>query len=135
MPGQERCEKQCKELAGDNVLFLGHIDYNDPLLAAAFAAAKVFALPSYSEVMPQVLYQAIQAGCNVVVSRNVPIYDEIKDKVFRFNPSNIKQLRDCICKAHARPVSDDLREFGMRMPGWRQVTDRICRIYEKYISR
>jgi len=134
MSGHDEYEEKCRGLAGNNILFTGNIDYDDPILASAFAAAKVFVLPSFSEVMPQVLYQAMQAGCNTVLSRNIPIDDEIKDAVFRFNPKSSRQLRKCICEAVRQPPNQRLRQFSMNMPTWDDIAGRILDIYKGLIG-
>jgi len=133
-PGHERYEVKCRSEAGDNVIFTGHLGYNDPLLASAFAAAKVFVLPSFSEVMPQVLYQAMQSSCNIVLSKNIPVYRELKGNLFLFNPKSSKQLRKCISKAMDSPTDESLREFGLNMPTWGQVSDLILNFYRELKS-
>ena len=77
--GSEDYYRQCKDAANENVLFMGQVDNNDPILASAYAAAKTFVLPAFSEVMPLVVYEAAQAGCNLVMSKTYPCEDNIRE--------------------------------------------------------
>ena len=62
--------ERCKSLGGSRVHYLGPMDHGDPLLAAAYAAAKVFVLVSQSECAPISALEALAAGTPVVLTRN-----------------------------------------------------------------
>ncbi|MES2298301.1 MAG: glycosyltransferase [Pseudomonadota bacterium] len=49
--------------------WLGPLAHTDPLLASAYGAASVFALPSQGEVMPLAALEALAAGTPVVLTR------------------------------------------------------------------
>lgn len=51
-----------------NVRWLGSLRHDDPLLASAYAAASVFALPSQGEVAPLSVMEALAAGTPVVMT-------------------------------------------------------------------
>lgn len=51
------------------VRLIGRLDYADPRLASAYAAAGVFCLPSMSEVMPLSVLEALAAGAPVVMTQ------------------------------------------------------------------
>ncbi len=50
------------------VIWLGRLDHHDPLLASAYAAARVFALPSWFETPGLAALEAALAGCAVVIT-------------------------------------------------------------------
>jgi hypothetical protein len=50
------------------VRWLGALDHEDPLLASAFAAASVVALPSQGEVFPLSVLEALATGTPVVMT-------------------------------------------------------------------
>jgi glycosyltransferase involved in cell wall biosynthesis len=50
------------------VRWLGELDHGDPLLASAFRAASVVALPSQGEIFPLAVLEALAAGTPVVMT-------------------------------------------------------------------
>lgn len=55
-------------LAAPKVHWLGQLDHAHPLLASAYAAASVLALPSQGEVFPLCVLEALAAGTPVVMT-------------------------------------------------------------------
>ena len=66
-PRHERAYLQ-QVLALPNVTWLGSLEHADPLLASAFHAAAVVALPSQGEVLPLSVLEALAAGTPVVMT-------------------------------------------------------------------
>jgi len=131
---EEEYVLQCKKEAGDNVLFIGHIDHDDPLLASAYAAAKVFVLPSINEVMPLVVYEAAQAGCQIVLSNTFPCSKVIRDYVFFASPSKPSDLRRQIIRAMESPRNEQLKRKALEMPTWQEIADLILDVYKLLIK-
>ena len=125
--------RKCHSAAGENVIFTGSFNYEDPMLPSAFAAAKLFVLPSFSEVMPLTLYEAGVAGCKLLASKNFPVAEEISEYVPRFDPTDYKQLADLIDREMKTPVDKDLAEATQAMPSWEDVGRKIKGIYEEII--
>ncbi|SFM47340.1 glycosyltransferase family 4 protein [Rugamonas rubra] len=50
------------------VRWLGQVEHDDPLLASAYAAASVLALPSQGEVLPLTVLEALASGTPVVMT-------------------------------------------------------------------
>ena len=50
--GFDRYEAVCRRAAGDRTIWLGRVAHDDPLLASAYAAARVFASPSWFGDVP-----------------------------------------------------------------------------------
>ena len=123
--------KKCQDIAGDNVVFTGQLNYDDPLLSSAFAAAKLFVLPSYSEVMPLALYEAAAAGCKLIASQNFPVAEEIAAIVPRVDPDKPRELAKLIKREMATPCNPRLREIVLNMPSWADVAQMIKGIYEE----
>jgi glycosyltransferase involved in cell wall biosynthesis len=67
VPGREAYAEACRR-ASDQTMWLPRIDHDDPLLASAYAAAKVFALPSWFETPGLAALEAAIAGTPVVVT-------------------------------------------------------------------
>ena len=59
---------ECRRAGEGLVAWLGRLDHDDPLLASAYAAARVFALPSWFETPGLAALEAALAGCAVVIT-------------------------------------------------------------------
>ena len=105
------------------------------MLVSAYAAAKVYVLPSYSEVMPLTVYEAAAAGCRVITSTRYPVASEIANFVVRIDPDDVAGLRDAICKEMQAPDNQKLKEAARSMPSWGDVAKMIVQVYEKVLSR
>lgn len=131
-PGHQGYYEECRRAAGPNVHFLGHINYDDPLLPSAFAAAAAFVLPSFSEVQPLTLYEASAAGCTLVVSSRVPISNELRDRVTTVPPSRVSSLRSALRRAVRE--GETARRAPTGLLTWREVARRLIRRYEQCLS-
>lgn len=132
--GQQEYYNKCKLAAGKNVLMLGHVENDDPLLASAYKAAKVFVLPSFSEVMPLAVYEAAQAGCNLVMSDTYPCEEIIREHVYFTNPKNVKQLTVQIHRAMQADRDTQLQQKALAMPTWQDISDQIMDIYKNLLK-
>lgn len=88
-----------RKWSGDNVIFAGRIESNSPMLASAFAAAKVFCLPSWSEGAPLVALEAAASGCNMVLSNRSSEEEYFGDLARYVDPANISDIRDKVVAA------------------------------------
>ncbi|MCQ1537971.1 glycosyltransferase family 4 protein [Methanocalculus taiwanensis] len=61
-----------KRSSGKNVIFTGFV----PDITEAYAGADIFLLPSYAEIMPMVLLEALATGVPVV-ARDIPEFREV----------------------------------------------------------
>ena len=123
-----------KEAGASKVIFVGELAHEDPLLVSAYAAARLFVLPSHSEVMPLSLYEAAISGCAVIVSRNVPIAAPLRHYTTQFSPDNIEALRNLIDAKMKSPKNSEFSSAVAAMPSWGDVCCHIKGIYEEVIS-
>ncbi|MBS0151838.1 MAG: glycosyltransferase family 4 protein [Nitrospira sp.] len=133
-PENERYFKQVKAEAGSNVQFVGSFHHDDPLLASCYRAAKLFVMPSFSEVMPLTLNEAAVAGCRILASDQVPIAETIASYVRRFRPNDVKAM--------ARLIDDEMRDETESvipqaihaMPTWDQVGQQLEALYRSVVN-
>lgn len=121
--------KKCQNIAGKNVHFLGQFTHGDPMLESAFAAAKLFVLPSYSEVMPLTIYEAALAGCKLATSLNVPIHPDIDKFVPRFPTDDYAKISTVINNEINKPMNPLLLDTVSKMSTWTDVGKMISDIY------
>lgn len=67
-PGHERYDDACRHAGGASVRWFGALGHDDPLLASAYSAARVVALPSWFETPGLAALEGALAGAAVVVT-------------------------------------------------------------------
>ncbi|HHL2559607.1 TPA: glycosyltransferase [Yersinia enterocolitica] len=88
-----------RKWGSDKVIFAGRVEANSPMLASAFAGAKVFCLPSWSEGAPLVALEAAAAGCNMVLSNRSSESEYFGDLARYIDPANPDDIRAKILDA------------------------------------
>lgn len=89
-------------------LILGRLD--NEMLASAYCAAKVHALPSFYELPGLVSLEAAYYGCNVVASGNSgTIEDYLGDLAFYCDPKDERSIREAVLKALSQPYDERMR--------------------------
>jgi glycosyltransferase involved in cell wall biosynthesis len=68
VPSRRDYARECRRDGEGFVSWLGRMDHDDPLLASAYAAARVFALPSWFETPGLAALEAALAGCAVAIT-------------------------------------------------------------------
>src|SRR5215207_435314 len=92
-PEGKRLERQAAA-AGVPVRFVGF----QPAVTAYYAAADLFVLPSRSEGSPNVLLEALAAGCATIATRAVGVPEIVEDGISAklVSPERPAELRDAI---------------------------------------
>lgn len=115
--------------AKDNVVLKGPIPYSSKELLNEYKKADAFILPSFSEVMPLVLYEAAASNCKLIVSKSFPIQSEIKSNSFLINPNNEKSITNALLKLEK---GEEKKDFDTSfILTWEAVSDRIASIYDE----
>lgn len=88
-----------RKWGNSKVIFAGRIEPNSPMLASAFAGARVFCLPSWSEGAPLVALEAAAAGCNMVLSDRSAENEYFGDLARYVNPADVNDIKTKILEA------------------------------------
>jgi glycosyltransferase involved in cell wall biosynthesis len=123
-PGFEPYEATCRQAAGPETLWLGRLDHHDPLLASAYAAARVFALPSWFETPGLSALEAALAGCAVVITPYGSTRDYFGKHVLYARPHR----GDEICRALSRAWEDGPDPELAGWVGARYLWARVARM-------
>lgn len=109
-------------------------------LAAAYASADLFVMPSKTETLGLVVMEAMAAGCPVVASRAGGIPDAVENGVtgFLFEPSDKRGLVEAVRRA----LGDTAERTSVRSRAradveghsWRNSTDQLRRYYAQAID-
>jgi glycosyltransferase involved in cell wall biosynthesis len=116
----------------DKVTFTGMLRGEDKL--AAFAAASVFALPSYSENFGIAVVEAMAAGCPVVISDQVNIWREVQQGGALVTDCDQHKLTGALSAvlrdpALAADMSQKARETVRRLYHWDSVAAALEAMY------
>jgi glycosyltransferase involved in cell wall biosynthesis len=131
-PSQERYAAVCRAAAeGLPVRWLGGYAHRDPLLASAYAAARVFALPSWFETPGLAALEAALAGCAVVITPLGCTREYFGTRVEYARPDQPRVLREALQRAWTDGPDPLLaREVARRFP-WTEVARRTAEVYEQ----
>lgn len=104
-------------------------------LAAAYASADLFVMPSRTETLGLVLLEAMAAGCPVVACRAGGIPDAVENGVtgFLFEPSDARGLVNTVRRALADCAEREAVRLRAREDverrSWQDSTDHLCCYY------
>lgn len=79
--------------ASPNLKWIPELNYDDPLLSRAFAAAKALCLPSIAETRPFVALEAMAAGTTVILRDFPYAYQPPFENSIKINPGNKEELK------------------------------------------
>jgi len=118
----------CKRNAGRNVIFTGFV----PDITEAYAGADIFLMPSFAEIMPMVLLEALSSGVPII-ARDIPEFREV------FGPAALlfsdiegaaAHLRD---KPEIRRIKTIARPFTERYD-IKKIADEHIATYNKLVN-
>ncbi len=112
-------------------VFLDRLEPN--MLASAFQAARVHALPGWLELPGLVSLEAAYSGRNVVVSDFGTARDYLGDFAFYCNPGDPQSIFNAVQAAYYSPTKPGLREH-VRQFTWDRTALRSGEIYKQVLA-
>ena len=110
---------------------IGAMDYADPLLASAYAAAGMFALVSGNEVMPLTAMEALAAGTPVVITSNHSMdLEAMRDCVIEVDPHSTSNIRAGIEKQSRLHPNREACKKAVAGMSWDSVGRQLLRSYD-----
>lgn len=132
----ERYYEKCKELASENVHFLGWIDHEDVLLYSAYAAAHVVVVPSHHETFGFALFEGGIYGCNLVVTDVLPVDSwGIDDYCFTVKSKDVSDIRKKVQMAYNAEKNDKISKIIEKNFSWKSVVDQHIELYERLLNK
>ncbi len=129
-PGHEVYRAECREAGRGLVTWYDGVEHDDPLLASAYAAARVFALPSWFETPGLAALEAALAGAAVVITPLGCTREYFGDLARYARPDRIGMISEAIALAWDEGSPDGL---GARIKGrflWTHVARRTAEAYD-----
>jgi glycosyltransferase involved in cell wall biosynthesis len=127
---------QCLKAAQSSKLIrmLSFLPHDSEELLSAYAAARVFVLPSYFETPGLTALEAGLAGCNLVITNQGPTKEYFGEYAWYVNPWSIKDLGMKIKDAYERPKSIRLKKLILENYTWEKVAERTLEAYKSILS-
>lgn len=134
-PWEHEYYTKCKEVAkyNSNVHFLGFLNQEE--LFSAYAAAKVFILPSLFETPGLVALEAGVMGCNVVITKGGSTTEYFKDYASYINPFSIEDIKEKILVAYNKPKNNKLKKHILDNYTWEKAAEKTLRAYDLVLNK
>ena len=118
----------------ERIHWLGALPHHDPVLASAYAAARVHVLASTIEAQGLVSMEATAAGAWAVVSDLPQLRELFTSHVEWCDPTNADSIRQAVDRAVGHPRHDwTLQSAPHWLLSWDHIAERLERIYRSLL--
>lgn len=130
VPGHEPYLAACRRAAGNNALFLGRVEHDDPLLASAYAACRCLALVSWYETPGLAPLEAALTGTPLVLTSDGACQEYFSDHAQYASPTSLPAIRAAVLSAVETPRSDALTLHVLKRYTTQPVAQATKEAYE-----
>jgi glycosyltransferase involved in cell wall biosynthesis len=131
VPGHEAYAESCRDEGQGILTWLPRLEHDDPLLASAYAAARVFALPSWFETPGLAALEAALSGCAVVITPFGCTREYFDDRVAYARPDRPREIASAIAQAWEHGPDPGLAGHIHRQYLWTDVADKVAEVYDQ----
>ena len=107
---------------------------DSPLLASAYAASALFALPSLFETPGIAALEAALAGARIVITPHGGTREYFGEEAVYVEPASVESIAAGIRRSLAMPAPPELRERIVREYSWRRVAERTAEVYREAVD-
>jgi glycosyltransferase involved in cell wall biosynthesis len=115
-----------------NLTWIRRLDNEDPLLASAYAAARVFCLPSSSEAQSLSALEAMAAGRPVILGDVPYAYQTPFESSLKCDLKNEMSLVSCLQRAMTQPETSMSRLSDRYR--WPNVAQEVLKVYQRVLA-
>lgn len=128
---------QCRELGhkAGNVRFINSLPHESDLLASAYAASKVFVLPSLFETPGIAAMEAALTKSNLAITQIGGTKEYFEDHAEYLDPKDITSIAKAVNKALQKPSNDHLSKHILSNFTWELVADKTLSAYKKLMDQ
>ncbi len=113
-----------------NILLIDGLQNDSAMLASAYAAADVFALPSFFETPGIAALEAALAGAKIVITPHGGTKEYFGEMVNYVDPHSVDSIQAGIVKALDSKKDDRLREHVRREFLWQKISEQTAAVYK-----
>jgi glycosyltransferase involved in cell wall biosynthesis len=122
---------RCRQEGSDQVRWLGTMEHEDPLLASSYAAARVFALPSWFETPGLAALEAALAGAPVVITPFGSTREYFGNHVEYARPDRLSEIAGALARCWSRGAPPVLSRLVASNYLWAEVARRTAEVYDQ----
>ena len=111
-PVEEGYFLRCKQEGEGAATFIPALSHDDPLLASAYAACKLFVLPSWYETTGISALEAALAGANIAITKYGGTEEYFGDSAIYLDPYNQKSIDEAVVKGMSSPKNYKARDMA-----------------------
>jgi glycosyltransferase involved in cell wall biosynthesis len=116
------------------ILIIDGLNHGSDLLASAYAACDVFALPSQFETPGIAAMEASLAGAKVVITPRGGTREYFKDLVTYVDPRSVDSIREGIVNALRASPDASLKEHVLTNYTWRSIARKTSSAYKSVLG-
>jgi glycosyltransferase involved in cell wall biosynthesis len=116
-----------------HILLIDGLPNDGELLASAYAASRVFVLPSLFETPGIAALEAGLAGANVTITKYGGTQEYFGAMADYVDPRSVESVRAGILTALERPRSAALREHIRKHYLWQTIAEQTAKVYARYL--
>ena len=126
--------EMCRKISSENIIFVGELKHDDPLLASAYKACEVFVLPTWFETPGLAALEAGIAGAKVVITEGGATKEYFKDLVWYVNPSKSEEISGALKEALNSKRTDALFKHIKENYLWEKVAEKTIEAYSQVLQ-
>ena len=131
-PEGKWCEEEIQK--SSKITLIKWIQHDDPLLASAYAACDVFALPTLFETPGRAALEAGLAGAKIVITPHGGTKEYFQYNAIYSDPFSVKQMTEDLEKALNDSKSETIKNFIMNNFTWEKIAQQTKKLYQKFID-
>lgn len=128
--------KECisKANKSTNAILVDTLEHESDLLASAYAACKVFVLPSLYETPGIAALEAALTGANIVITKHGGTKDYFETYAEYIDPNSASSIRESLKNALDKPKSVHLKKHILNSFTWKNVAEQTFEQYKNVVA-
>lgn len=126
----EAYRDECFRLAGDQLVFVGELEYGSTLLRSAYAGCEAFVMPSTLETPSIAALEAAAAGAKIVITEVGSTTEYFGDLAEYVSPDSAQSIADALERAMRSGANPALKSRIEERFLWRRVVSDLRNVYQ-----